>query len=144
MKPKLRFSIFSRDQYTCQYCGRRPPEVKLHVDHVISRNDGGSDHPSNLVTACQDCNLGKSSTSLLVEELQPITPPTFRRLALPPIVCSGPPEIPAWLPAALSAAHWRAVEEEWQRLTEEEAGEHCYWEHDNNELPCLTFTEATA
>src|SRR5438045_6265774 len=30
----LRFEVFRRDDFTCQYCGRRAPEVILHADHV--------------------------------------------------------------------------------------------------------------
>ena len=32
----LRFAVFKRDNFTCQYCGRRAPEVKIHCDHVVS------------------------------------------------------------------------------------------------------------
>jgi hypothetical protein len=35
--------------------------VKLTVDHVTPVALGGSDDPTNLVTACADCNGGKSS-----------------------------------------------------------------------------------
>lgn len=66
----LRISIFNRDHYTCQYCGRRPPQVKLHLEHIISVVNGGSNHPSNLTTSCVECNMGKSRKSLIVEELQ--------------------------------------------------------------------------
>ena len=38
--------------------------VVLHCDHVHPVSDGGSDDPSNLVTSCQDCNLGKSNVPL--------------------------------------------------------------------------------
>lgn len=38
------------------------PDVKLHVDHVTPVALGGTDDPSNLVTACADCNGGKSAT----------------------------------------------------------------------------------
>lgn len=69
MKNSLRISILTRDNFTCQYCGRRVPKVELHVEHMISRYDGGSDHPSNLVAACTDCNYGKGKRSLIVEEL---------------------------------------------------------------------------
>src|SRR5262249_12475071 len=30
----LRFEVFRRDDFRCTYCGRKPPEVVLHVDHV--------------------------------------------------------------------------------------------------------------
>jgi hypothetical protein len=60
VKINLRFRIFHRDCFTCQYCGRSAPEATLHVDHVTPRSHGGDDQESNLITACQDCNLGKS------------------------------------------------------------------------------------
>lgn len=56
---KLRFEIFARDQYQCRYCGRSPPTIILHVDHVVAVVEGGTDDPENLVTSCSDCNLGK-------------------------------------------------------------------------------------
>lgn len=61
---RLRFEIFKRDRFTCQYCGRNPPAVVLHVDHIEAVSTGGSDKADNLVTACQDCNLGKSNVPL--------------------------------------------------------------------------------
>lgn len=59
---RLRYEILRRDNHTCRYCGRRSPEVKLTVDHVVPETLGGSDDPSNLVAACEDCNGGKSAT----------------------------------------------------------------------------------
>lgn len=61
--PKLRLQVFSRDSFICKYCGRRPPEVALEVDHRISIADGGSNDIENLVTACVDCNRGKGAES---------------------------------------------------------------------------------
>lgn len=58
---RLRFEILRRDAHTCRYCGAQAPDVKLTVDHVIPTTLGGGDDPSNLVTACADCNAGKSS-----------------------------------------------------------------------------------
>lgn len=58
---RLRFEILRRDNHTCHYCGRTPPDVKLTVDHVIPESLGGTDDPKNLVAACGDCNGGKSS-----------------------------------------------------------------------------------
>lgn len=61
---RLRFEVFKRDGFTCQYCGRTPPAVVLHCDHIHPVSDGGKDEVLNLVTACQDCNLGKSNVPL--------------------------------------------------------------------------------
>lgn len=58
---RLRFDVLRRDHHTCRYCGRSAPEVRLTVDHVVPVTLGGSDDPSNLVTACSDCNSGKAS-----------------------------------------------------------------------------------
>lgn len=58
---RLRFEIFRRDNHICYYCGRRPPEVELTIDHVVPTALGGSDVASNLVAACQECNGGKTS-----------------------------------------------------------------------------------
>src|SRR5690606_28167154 len=60
---RIRFEILRRDGHTCRYCGASAPDVKLTVDHVIPVALGGGDEASNLVTACQPCNAGKSSTS---------------------------------------------------------------------------------
>ena len=60
---RLRFTVLQRDGFRCQYCGRTAadPGVVLHVDHVVPVAVGGATSASNLVTACADCNLGKSS-----------------------------------------------------------------------------------
>ena len=55
----LRFEIFARDSFTCQYCGRRPPEVILEIDHIHPKSKEGSDDAINLLTTCFDCNRGK-------------------------------------------------------------------------------------
>ncbi len=61
---RIRFSIFERDGFTCQYCGKMPPDVMLHVDHIFPVCEGGSNAPENLRTSCQDCNSGKSGRVL--------------------------------------------------------------------------------
>jgi hypothetical protein len=60
----LRFEVFKRDDFTCQYCGAHPPEVVLHVDHITPVKLGGSNDIENLLTACAPCNLGKSARPL--------------------------------------------------------------------------------
>jgi tetratricopeptide (TPR) repeat protein len=56
----LRFNVFQRDNHTCQYCGRKPPDVVLQIDHLVPVAKGGTDDFENLVTSCEDCNAGKS------------------------------------------------------------------------------------
>jgi len=68
LSQKRRFEIFKRDKFTCQYCGGKPPEKKITIDHKIAKSKGGSDEDSNLVTACLECNLAKGNTPL--DELQ--------------------------------------------------------------------------
>lgn len=63
ISPKLRYCIFARDQFTCQYCGRKAPDVVLHVDHKLPVALGGDNDRENLVTACQECNAGKRDSS---------------------------------------------------------------------------------
>lgn len=61
----LRFIVLSRDGFRCGYCGRGPKDgVTLEVDHVHPRSKGGTDALDNLVTACWDCNRGKSNKAL--------------------------------------------------------------------------------
>lgn len=61
---RLRFTVFKRDAFTCQYCGRRPPDVTLECDHIVPVSMGGANDIHNLVTACFDCNRGKGAEPL--------------------------------------------------------------------------------
>ncbi len=61
---KVRFDVFKRDGFVCQYCGRTPPEVVLEVDHINPKSKGGKDNINNYITACVDCNRGKAGTPL--------------------------------------------------------------------------------
>ncbi len=61
---KIRFEIFKRDSFTCQYCGKKAPEVILHIDHIIPIAKGGTNDISNLITSCFECNSGKSDREL--------------------------------------------------------------------------------
>lgn len=61
---KLRFEVFKRDSFTCQYCGAHPPSVILEVDHIVPVALGGENDQDNLVTSCFNCNRGKAARSL--------------------------------------------------------------------------------
>lgn len=61
---RLRFQVFQRDSFTCQYCGRKAPEVILEIDHIHPRSKGGKSNPDNYITACRECNIGKGDAIL--------------------------------------------------------------------------------
>ncbi len=71
LSKRVRFEVLKRDKFTCQYCGRRPPIVTLHVDHVLAVARGGDDSTENLLTSCADCNLGKGPRELVGTDLDP-------------------------------------------------------------------------
>ena len=61
---KVRFEIFKRDDFTCAYCGSKPPKTVLEVDHILPVSKGGTNALENLITSCFECNRGKSNISL--------------------------------------------------------------------------------
>lgn len=64
ISPRTRYDVLRRCNFACYYCGVPAGlgVAQLHIDHVAPRALGGSDHESNLVAACRDCNLGKGAT----------------------------------------------------------------------------------
>lgn len=55
--PLSKREILRRDNYTCQYCGRKT--YTLTLDHVVPRHQGGKHTWENLVAACAACNRRK-------------------------------------------------------------------------------------
>lgn len=59
-RPQLKLTrreVFRRDNYTCQYCGKKTSD--LTIDHVIPRHMGGKHVWVNVVAACPVCNHRK-------------------------------------------------------------------------------------
>ncbi len=54
-----RINIFARDNFQCQYCGRRPTRSELNLDHVVPRALGGRSTWENVVCSCVECNRRK-------------------------------------------------------------------------------------
>ena len=80
--PKIRYAVLKRDKFTCQYCGRKAPEVQLHVEHKKAKTNGGLNSLDNLVASCATCNHGKyaedykekySESKLLIKRTYRIT-----------------------------------------------------------------------
>lgn len=68
---RLRFEIFKRDHFTCQYCGSQPPDVVLVIDHITPVALGGDSTIDNLITACEPCNQGKADRPLAEKQVRP-------------------------------------------------------------------------
>lgn len=64
-----RIFVYTRDNFTCHYCGTKFPSVvpsfpqdyrkhgnHLTVDHITPKSVGGTNTRENLVTACFECN----------------------------------------------------------------------------------------
>jgi len=68
-------NIFLRDNYTCQYCGKKLPTNELTLDHVRPRKLGGETNWENIVTCCQDCNAKKSEYSLIQSGMKLLSTP---------------------------------------------------------------------
>lgn len=64
LSKRIRFEVFKRDSFTCQYCGAQPPGVVLECDHIKPVANGGGNSMENLITSCEECNRGKSDKLL--------------------------------------------------------------------------------
>lgn len=68
----IRWIIWERDDFTCQYCGIRED---LSIDHIMPEARGGKLIRSNLVTACKKCNSKKNAQTPEEVGMQLITDP---------------------------------------------------------------------
>jgi 5-methylcytosine-specific restriction endonuclease McrA len=62
IRAEKRLAIYLRDAFLCIYCTRDlhdadPRDVTL--DHIKPKVDGGSNHETNLITACRACNCSR-------------------------------------------------------------------------------------
>lgn len=66
---ELRYFLAFKTAGRCAYCGVKfvynsKDGYKAHIDHIIPRAKGGSDHQSNLMLACPKCNISKKDKDL--------------------------------------------------------------------------------
>ncbi|MEY4829327.1 MAG: CRISPR-associated endonuclease Cas9 [Planctomycetota bacterium] len=62
--PFTRRNLFLRDDFTCQYCGRKGSPDRLSIDHVTPKSRGGRTTWENCVLACVGCNARKADRHL--------------------------------------------------------------------------------
>lgn len=64
MEAAVRELVRRRAGEACEYCGLAQDDVPFavfHVEHVISKQHGGTDDASNLALACNRCNYHKGT-----------------------------------------------------------------------------------
>ena len=69
-KPK-RWALYLRDRLTCVYCQEHLTQILeeggfLTLDHIRPLSRGGTNHPSNLTTACYSCNTARKAKAIKV------------------------------------------------------------------------------
>jgi len=55
----IRYDVLKRAKFRCELCGISAEMKALEVDHIVPRNKGGSDDPSNFQALCYSCNAMK-------------------------------------------------------------------------------------
>lgn len=55
-----RKTLYKRDAYKCQYCGKTPSTEELTIDHILPRSRGGKTTWQNCVICCLPCNARKA------------------------------------------------------------------------------------
>jgi len=53
--------ILKRDNYSCQYCGKKINKHNWHLDHIKPLSRKGKNIAGNLCVSCKTCNLMKNS-----------------------------------------------------------------------------------
>ena len=64
MNELIRQEVRRQANFRCESCQireRHLPYFDFHLDHILARQHGGGDDPSNLAWSCQECNLLKGT-----------------------------------------------------------------------------------
>ncbi len=93
-----RANIYARDDYKCQYCGKKSPTEDLTFDHVVPVAIGGKKKWDNIVTACFRCNHKKGGRTPGQARMELIRQPTE----------------PRWLPAYHITFRVKTPPESWR------------------------------
>ena len=93
-----RVNIYARDNYRCQYCGKKAPISDLTYDHVLPRSQGGLTEWTNIVSCCYLCNRKKGGRTPHEAGMRLLAAPTQ----------------PNWVPAVAIRISLRSVPEAWR------------------------------
>lgn len=98
-RPRVKLTrreVFRRDNYTCQYCGRKV--ANLTIDHVLPRHLGGAHTWTNVVAACPACNHQKGGRRLEEAHMTLINTPREPPASAQYIFGPHLPDNEEWLP----------------------------------------------
>ncbi len=56
---RMRRFVHARDKGECRECGRKVSFRRFNCHHVLEVSQGGTNHPTNLVTLCRECHEKK-------------------------------------------------------------------------------------
>ena len=76
-----RFNVFLRDRFRCQYCGETFSAKDLTFEHVVPRSKGGETSWTNIVAACDPCNVKKDNRTNMKPMRAPFVPTPGELLA---------------------------------------------------------------
>jgi len=70
----LRNAIFHRDKGRCQICtkdltGLVRPDFNIHLDHMLSLEQSGTNDPTNFQLLCSNCNTSKGKKAIVSKQL---------------------------------------------------------------------------
>lgn len=94
-----RVNLFTRDAFTCQYCGTKKGFKQLNYDHVLPRAQGGKTTYTNIVTSCFPCNTKKDNRTPEQAKMPLLKKPVI------------PTQLPMTPPILSSISH---IPEEWK------------------------------
>jgi len=93
-----RQNIYIRDNYRCQYCGKKLSPEELTYDHVIPKSKGGKTVWENIVTCCPSCNRKKGGRTPEEAGMRLLKKPTR----------------PKWLPAIRITIGYKDIPQSWR------------------------------
>ena len=92
--PLNRKTVFHRDAFACQYCGRQAE----NLDHVVPKSLRGGHTWENVVACCRRCNTKKGGRTPREAGVTLIRRPVAPRQRSWVLVASGTRPDPAWEP----------------------------------------------
>jgi 5-methylcytosine-specific restriction endonuclease McrA len=95
IQSRVKFSrrmIHRRDNYQCQYCGKKHITENLTIDHIVPRSKGGQTNWLNCVVACYACNIKKDDRTPEQAGMKLIRQPFKPKFEL--LKCRRP--LPSW------------------------------------------------